>query len=139
MTNTSSLDANGSTVNDLRQTLHMWTDAHRDHQLADEAWRDADYNLKGCKQHVAGIASNDTTLKNAEQRAAFITNHLRETCRELLDGEADAATDRRNAGAELERLTEQLKTLRVIVNAEISERDGQTARDQAEAFARLPF
>jgi len=134
-----SLHENGSTVNDLRQTLDMWTDAHREHQLADEAWRDADYNLKGCKQHVAGIAAQDATLKNAEQRAAFITNHLRETCSELLDTEAKVAELRRNAGSELERLTEQIKTLRVICHAEISERDAQTAHQQAEAFARLPF
>jgi len=127
------------TVNDLRMTLEAWTRAHADHQHADETWREVDYDLKDCKQQAAFLASNDTTLKNAEQRAAFITNHLRETCRELLDGEADAANDRRNAGAELERLTEQLKTLRVICHAETAERESQTARDQAAAFAALPF
>ncbi len=139
MTNTESVNPASSTVNDLRRTLDAWSKAHADHQRADEVWREVDYDLKACKQQAAFLASNDTTLKNAEQRAAFITNHLREMVRELLDGEADAATDRRNAGAELERLTEQLKTLRVICNAEISERDAQTALAQAEAFRLLPF
>ena len=139
MTNTESVNPPGSTVNNLGRTLEAWKDVHREHQAADETWREVDHDLKDCKQQAAFLASNDTALKNAEQRAAFITNHLRETCRELLDGEADAATDRRNAGAELERLTEQLKTLRVICHAETSERDAQTARDQAAAFANLPF
>ncbi len=127
------------TVNELRQTLDAWRTAHADHQRADETWREVDHDLKDCKQQAAYLASNDATLKNAEQRAAFVTNYLREKCNGMLYGEADAATDRRNAGAELERLTEHLKTLRVICHAETAEREAQTARDQAEAFAKLPF
>jgi|GEM_PF-4649791 len=139
MANTDTIGGTSSTVKTLHQTLSLWVDAHRSHQEADETWREVEYQLKACKQQAAHLASNDATLKNAEQRAAFITNHLRDTCGELLDAEADAATDRRAAAGELERLTEELKTLRVIAHAETAEREAQTAHQQAEAFAKLPF
>jgi len=139
MTNNGTINPNVSTVNDLRKTLRLWEHAHTEHQAADERWRHLDTELKAAKAYYTAELTKDSTLKNAEQRSARLHEVLVSEAKELLDAEANAATDRRAAAAELERLTEELKTLRVIAHAETAEREAQTAHQQAEAFAKLPF
>ncbi len=134
-----SIDLTASTVNQLRHCLSEWNRAHTTYQAADEAWRKLDTDLKACKAYYTAELTKDSTLKNAEQRTARLHEVLTLEARELLDTESNAARIRRDAGATLERLTETLKTLRCIANAEGSERDAQTAHQQAEAFAKLPF
>jgi chromosome segregation ATPase len=121
-----------STIKTLRETLHAWQECHRDHQEADERWRKLDADLKACKQHATTVAAADTTLKNAEARAAFVAFHLRDSCGQLLIAEANAAETRRTAAAELERLTEQLKTLRAILHHETAQVEAQTAATLAD-------
>jgi hypothetical protein len=127
------------TVKRLHETLDTWNMVHERCQVIDARWREFETALKAAKQHAAFEASNNPHYKNAEQRAAAVQQQLNDQFRDLLEEEATAAEQRRDAFSDLERLTETLKTLRVICRQETAEREALTAYQQAEAFRTLPF
>lgn len=131
------------TLRELRDTLSTFDNAHR---AAEHAWHVHHTfatelaNIRGAyAKQIAAETGNDGKAKysNAERREAELQRRLSEQWSDLVLDEEQAAQAKRATQAEVERLAERLRTLRIILAHETAQVELATEEARAAAMPQI--
>lgn len=131
------------TLRELRDTLDAFENAHRTAEHAYECHRVFATELANIKraytEQIAGETGSDGKPKhsNAERREAELQRRLTEQWSDLLLDEEQAAQAKRVTQAEVERLAERLRTLRVITAHDTALIELTTEETRAAAMPQI--